>query len=54
MEKELFLSGYCRAMDQSRMVEVEIDGSKVDADCSYPDCPYVSNCQIAQKIKEAQ
>ena len=25
MEKELFLSGYCRALDQSRLVEVEID-----------------------------
>ena len=54
MEKELFLSGYCRAQDQSRMVEVEIDGDKVEADCAYPDCPYVSNCQISQKINEAQ
>ena len=53
MEKELFVSGYCRALDQSRMVEVEIIGNQVDADCAYPDCPYVSSCQIAQKIKEA-
>ncbi len=53
MEKELFLSGYCRALDQSRLVEVEIDDSKVESDCAYPDCPYVSSCQIAQKIKEA-
>lgn len=53
MEKEIFLSGYCRALDQSRMVEIEILGTAVNTDCSYPDCPYVSNCQIAQKIKEA-
>lgn len=53
MEKELFLSGYCRALDQSRLVEVEIDGDRVDADCAYPDCPYASSCQIAQKIKDA-
>ena len=53
MEKELFFSGYCRALDQSRLVEAEIDGSKVDADCAYPDGPYAPNCQIAQKIKEA-
>ena len=53
MEKELFLSGYCRALDQSRLVEVEIDGDHVDADCAYPDCPYASSCQIAQKIKDA-
>ena len=50
---EYFFSGYCRAADQSRMVEVEIEGSEVSADCSYPDCPYTSACQIAQKIKEA-
>ena len=53
MEKELFVSGYCRALDQSRMVEVEIIGNEVNADCAYPDCPYTANCQIAQKIKEA-
>jgi hypothetical protein len=52
-EREIFLSGYCRALDQSRMVEVEIHGGKADADCAYPDCPYAPNCQIAQKIKEA-
>ncbi len=54
MEKELFFSGYCRALDQSRMVEVEITDTRVDADCAYPDCPHAPNCQIAQKIKEAK
>ena len=53
MEKEIFLSGYCRALDQSRMVEVEIFDNEVHADCAYPDCPHATNCQIAQKIKEA-
>ena len=52
MEKEIFLSGYCRALDQSRMVEVEIADTEINADCAYPDCPYASNCQIARKIKE--
>ena len=54
MEKEIFVTGYCRALDQSRMVEVEIVDHQVNADCAYPDCPHVSNCQIAQKIKEAE
>ena len=53
MEKELFLSGYCRALDQSRMVEVEISGQEVSADCAWPDCPHASSCQIAQKIQDA-
>lgn len=52
MEKEVFLSGYCRALDQSRMVEVEIIGTEVTADCAYPDCPHAANCQIAEKIRE--
>ena len=54
MEKELFLSGYCRAMDQSRLVEVEISNDQIHADCAYPDCPHGPNCQIAQKIRDAQ
>lgn len=53
MEKEIFLSGYCRALDQSRMVEVEISDGTVDADCAYPDCPHAASCQIAQKIRES-
>ena len=53
MEKEIFVTGYCRALDQSRMVEVEISGQDADADCAWPDCPHAPNCQIAQKIREA-
>ena len=52
MEQEVFVSGYCRAIDQSRMVAVEISGCQADADCAYPDCPYAPNCQIAAKIHE--
>ena len=54
MEKELFFSGYCRAMDQSRMVEVVITDSETEADCAWPNCPHAPSCQIAQKIKEVQ
>ena len=52
MEKELFVTGYCRVLDQSRMVAVEIEDDQVDATCSYPDCHYAPNCQVAQKIQE--
>ena len=54
MEKELFFSGYCRATDQSRMVEVVITDGETEADCAYPECPHALNCQIAKKIKEAE
>ncbi len=51
MEQELFFSGYCRTIDQSRMVEVVLDdGAVTEADCCYPDCIHVPNCVIAQEI----
>ena len=51
MEREDFLSGYCRAADQSRMVTVVTEGGDLtDVDCCYPDCPYAPGCPIAEKI----
>ena len=53
MEKEVFLSGYCRTTDSSRMVEVIVeDGAIVEVDCCYESCPHVPNCLIARSIKE--
>lgn len=53
MEREEFLSGYCRTIDQSRMVAVEIiDGQLDEVDCCYGSCSHEPSCQIAQKIRE--
>lgn len=53
MERELFLSGYCRCMDASRMVAVTIEDSNItDVDCNFGSCPYEQDCALAQKIKE--
>ena len=53
MEKEVFLSGYCRTTDSSRMVEVIVeDGNLVEVDCCYESCPHVPTCLIAKSIKE--
>ena len=53
MEQEVFLSGYCRVLDQSRMVAVETeDGKLLEADCCYGSCVYEPNCEIARKIRE--
>ncbi|MGM9669496.1 MAG: hypothetical protein ACI3VZ_07060 [Faecousia sp.] len=52
MEREVFLSGYCRHLDQSRMVTVELeDQSLVDVDCCYGGCVYEPNCEIAKSIR---
>ena len=52
MYKEEFISGYCRAQDQSRMVAVEIEDGELSADCSYGNCPYEDRCTIASRIRE--
>ena len=53
MEKDTFLSGYCRTTDQSRMVEVITeDGNLLEVDCCYENCIHAPNCGIAQQIRE--
>ena len=52
MEREVFISGYCRALDQSRTVTAEKDGSTWEADCAYPDCPHCPSCEIAKRLRE--
>lgn len=53
MEQETFFSGYCRAMDQSRMVSIiTVDGIFLEADCNYEKCAYAPGCPIAEKIRE--
>ena len=51
MEEEKFISGYCRVLDCSRMVEVILENGKVsEADCCYGDCICQPNCPIAKEI----
>ena len=54
METEKFLSGYCRQLDGSRMVELVLeDGQISEVDCCYGNCVYQANCPIAAEIEEA-
>lgn len=54
MEKEVFLSGYCRTIDQSRMVAVVTeDGKLLEVDCCFENCIHAPNCSIAQQIENA-
>lgn len=53
MEEEKFLSGYCRQIDQSRMVTVVLENRKLtETDCRYGGCVYEPNCPIAQQIRK--
>lgn len=51
METEKFISGYCRQLDASRMVEVVVeDGTVTEVDCCYGNCVYQGSCLIAKEI----
>ena len=53
MEDEKIISGYCRAIDRSRMVTVELTDGEIDCvDCGYGSCVYQPNCPIAREIDE--
>ena len=52
MEDEIILTGYCRALDRSRMVTLELEDGKYFADCSYGNCPYEPNCTVARAISD--
>ena len=53
METEKFISGYCRVLDCSRLVEViVVDGAVDEVDCCYGSCVYQPNCPIAKQIDE--
>lgn len=55
MEQERFISGYCRQLDASRMVEILLEnGILKEADCAYGGCVYESSCPIAAEIRQAQ
>ena len=51
MEEERFISGYCRQLDASRMVEVVAENGEIsEVDCCYGNCVYQGSCLIAKEI----
>lgn len=51
MVDEKIISGYCRQLDGSRIVTLELDnGCITDIDCRYGECLHQSNCAIAREI----
>lgn len=51
METETFVSGYCRQLDGSRMVEVILENQVItEVDCCYGSCVYQGSCPIAREL----
>ena len=50
---EHYLTGYCRCLDNSRIVEVVTENGKLEeCDCLYGNCKFQTQCTIAQGIEE--
>lgn len=50
-ETERIVSGYCRQLDQTRMVLCEYaDGVFLRGDCAFPDCPFSAECTLASSF----
>lgn len=58
MEKEYFISGFCRSQNQTRTVtlslSVENGRTEEETDCSYGSCLHEGSCEIAREIKERE
>ena len=53
MEQELFITGYCRQLDESRMVCIVLEEGKLEeCDCCYGSCLYQPQCLVAKQIEE--
>ncbi len=53
MEKESFLSGYCRQTDHCRTVTVLTqDGQLIEVDCCFETCVHAPCCTVAQAIRD--
>lgn len=52
MEEEIIFTGYCRCLDQNRMVTAERDGETWAVDCRYGDCPHQGSCLLAAQMDE--
>ena len=53
METEKFLSGYCKQLDGSRVVEVILENGEItEVDCCYGNCIYQASCPIAKELDQ--
>ena len=51
--EERSLTGYCRCLDNSRIVEVVTENGKLEeCDCLYGSCKFQTQCTIAKNIEE--
>lgn len=52
MEEERFFSGYCRQLDNHRMVEAILkEGKLQEVDCAFGNCAFQAGCPIGKQLQ---
>ncbi len=52
MEEERFFSGYCRQLDNHRMVEALLKEDKLqEVDCAFGNCAFQAGCPIGKQLQ---
>lgn len=55
MEQEFFFTGYCRQIDQSRMVCIVLENGEIEeCGCCFGSCLYEPECPVAAQIRQAK
>lgn len=52
MMEERMISGYCRELDQNRIVTAELENGRWYWDCNFGNCPHSGNCTVAKALAE--
>lgn len=53
--EEAYVSGYCRQLDGSRVVEAILENGKLtEVDCLYGQCIYQENCPVAAELRSRE
>ncbi len=59
MERELFINGFCKNLNQGRTVAATYEDSGeppvlLDVDCSFENCEHCGSCKIAKRIRHPE
>ena len=54
--EEVFYSGFCKALNETRTVLCEFDeeGALLSADCAYGNCPHSLSCRLMEPVRERE
>ncbi|MBR4744963.1 MAG: hypothetical protein IK082_12375 [Oscillospiraceae bacterium] len=51
MNEERIVTGYCRKLDGSRVLCLELEDGEWRTDCLYPDCEFAGTCRLMETVR---